>query len=323
MGYIVRRGRKWFAQVEILGIRQAKSHATKPEAMQWVLDLEAKIRKGVDTQGRTLGDLLERYWTEVTPRKKSAKNEGTRIRFLLRDDLAKVFLAELAPRHFAEWRDRRLLEVQGSTIVRDMHLLSAALHTARREWGWLKESPLTDVSRPKEPAPRGRIATDTEIAQLAIAAGYDGTPPITFTSRVIAAFCLATQTGMRGGEILRIRPGMIRAHSVLLPGEICKSGRGREVALNARAREILDLVCTLKLDPVFGLTDATKDALWRKLCKRAGITGLHFHDSRANFASWACHRLSQVALARQMGIQSLDLLSVYYRESAEDVAARL
>ena len=64
---------------------------------------------------------------------------------------------------------------------------------------------------------------------------------------------------------------------------------------------IINLVRELGDKPkLFGaLSDATRDALWRKIRDRAGLgpeldsagrvirEGLNFHDSRATFATWA------------------------------------
>jgi len=87
--------------------------------------------------------------------------------------LADIPLRELSGRHFAEWRDRRLRDVVGSTVNREMNILSHACNTARKEWGWLKSVPTSDIKRPKESPPRTRRPTQEETDKLLHVMGYE------------------------------------------------------------------------------------------------------------------------------------------------------
>jgi len=60
----------------------------------------------------------------------------------------------LAPRDFADWRDRRMTEVAPASVIREMQLMSAVLNVARKEWGMISENPISDVNRPSKPPPR-------------------------------------------------------------------------------------------------------------------------------------------------------------------------
>lgn len=73
----------------------------------------------------------------------------------------------------------------------------------------------------------------------------------------------------------------------------------------------------------FGLTPQQIDVHFRKGCARAGIEGLHFHDSRATAITRLAKRLDILTLARMIGHRDLKSLQVYYRETAEDTAKRL
>jgi integrase len=96
------------------------------------------------------------------------------------------------------------------------------------------------------------------------------------------------------------------------------------VPLSTRAREILAQVQALKLDPVFGLTTAHKDALFRKMRRRAGIEGLNFHDSRREGTTRLAQRFDVLELSRITGHRDLGVLrAVYYRPSVEDLAAKM
>ncbi len=99
-----------------------------------------------------------------------------------------------------------------------------------------------------------------------------------------------------------------------------------------------------KGEKIFGqLNSANRDAIWRKVRDRAGLSaikdssgnvikeGLNFHDGRATFATWAASpnpktgapRLDVLALARQTGHRDLKMLQKYYRETAQEIARRL
>ena len=73
----------------------------------------------------------------------------------------------------------------------------------------------------------------------------------------------------------------------------------------------------------FGLTIRQKDALFRKLCAKAGIEGLHFHDSRHTAITRLAKKLTVLELARMVGHKDLNMLLVYYNESAEEIAKKL
>ena len=189
-----------------------------------------------------------------------------------------------------------------------------------------------------------RSATDDEIERLKIAAGWEeGMIPRTKTQRVCAAFVLACLTGMRSGEMMRIERSWIRGNVLWIPMEATKTEHFRKIALSDRARKILDDVVSLGIEPsIWGLSDGSRDSLWRKIRDRAGLgevrdsqgrlieQALHFHDGRATFCTWAASpgedgapRLDVMSLARQTGHRSVKMLMRYYRPDVSTFADRL
>lgn len=64
--------------------------------------------------------------------------------------------------------------------------------------------------------------------------------------------------------------------------------------------------------------------LFSKLCKQQLIKGLEFRDSRATALTLMSRKMDILTLARISRHKNLDLLrSTYYRETAEDIAARI
>jgi hypothetical protein len=79
---------KWQAQVRRRGIKPvAQSFKTKVEAARWARLLESEIDRGVfvdRTEGErtTMAELINRYLVEVTPSKKSARQDAQRLNAL-------------------------------------------------------------------------------------------------------------------------------------------------------------------------------------------------------------------------------------------------
>lgn len=327
-----KRGATWRAEIARKGVRKSETFSTKAEAIAWATAEEAKIMVGKVTADHTVADLLRQYVATVSPNKqrKNKRWEHNRVEALIRDypALANKKLAAITSNDWAKWRDDRRKSVADSTIARDLNLFSAAFHTAKREWKWLPESPISGVSRPKNTQPRSRRPSEDEIDRICLALGYDREqPPVTATARCGAAYLFAIETAMRAGEIVGIRPEHVFKDKryVFLP--MTKNGTARSVPLSRRALEILE-----QLEPlaetlggtVFGLTSRQLDALFRKGRDRAGVEGLTFHDSRREALTRLAKRFGVMELAKISGHRDLRILqNTYYAPTAEDLAARM
>jgi integrase len=209
MATFTKRGDKWRVEVRTKGVRRAKTFSTKASAKLWASKVEREIEEGFlgKIPNKTFGDLLERYDRDVSPLKAGHVRETKTIALILKDDIASVRLEELCSRHIAEWRDRRIKQVSGSTVCREMNILSHACSVARKEWGWLNESPTTNVTRPKENPPRNRRPSPEETDRLIHVSGYIyDEPPVTVSARVGAAYLFAIETALRAGEIAALKP---------------------------------------------------------------------------------------------------------------------
>jgi len=307
------------AQVERRGIRRSKVFPTKRQAQDWAARVEYEILNGDKIAAETtLGEVLDRYAREVSPKKRGERWETIRLAKIRRDPIARVRLRDLAPRHFADWRDRRLKEVAPASVIREMQLISSVLNLARREWGLIGENPLRDVAKPKKPPPRDRLPTEAEIEAMRFSAGEDLTKA---TARAFHAFLFALETAMRAGEIAGLTWDRVDLDRRVARLTHTKNGRPRDVPLSSEAIRLLQALPPD--DPVFGLTPRQLDVLFRKVRDRAGVAGLTFHDSRHAAITRLSKRLDVLALARMVGHSDLRMLQVYYNESAEDLAKRL
>lgn len=335
MASIAKLSKGWRAQIAIKGTRDSKVFSTKAEAVSWSSKRETEIREGHTTgiqKGRTLDDAFRRYEKEVSVHKRGTRHEVLRMGAIGRYEingalLGEMKLADITSDILGQWRDQRLNvdKVKGSSVNRDLNLLSHVFASATKAWKWIAKSPTTDVRRPADPPARDRLYSDDEIERICFALGFDQvetTLAITGYQRVAVAFLFAIETAMRAGEICGLVANDIAGRTATL--QQTKNGTKRGVPLSRRSAELLSLLPYVPDgEPLFGITARSLDALFRKAKKRAMIDNGTFHDTRHLAITRLAKKLNVLNLARMVGHKDLRQLQVYYNESAETMAARL
>jgi integrase len=330
-----KRTNGWRAQIAIQGIRESKVFSTKAEAVAWSTTREAEIRTGKTTgiqHGRTVGDAFDRYEKDVSAGKPGHRFEALRLAAIGAWEISgKPFrdmkLVDATSEVLGKWRDHRIKtdKVTGSTVNRELNLLSHVFRTAAKEWKWIANSPTADVRRPEESQPRDRLYEDDEIQRICLALGFDldGDERAETTSqRVAVAFLFAIETAMRAGEICGLVARDVVGRVATL--EKTKNGTKRKVPLSKRALELLELLPLPEEDgPLFGITTASLDALFRKAKTRAAIKDATFHDSRHLAITRLAKTFNVLDLARIVGHRDIKQLMVYYNETAESMAERM
>ncbi|MGK5069237.1 tyrosine-type recombinase/integrase [Janthinobacterium sp. RT4P48] len=327
MASITKQKTGWRVQISVKGTRDSSVLPTKAEAQAWAVEREAQMRRMVETgvnTDKTCQDAFDRYSAEVSPHKRGARWEGIRLAAIARHVVDRVSLGEMklcdvTADVLGQWRDERLLSVAGSTVNRDLNLLSHVFTTARREWKWISSSPTVDVRRPQNPQPRDRRITDDEIERICLALGFDG-EVTTKSSAIAVAFLFAIETAMRAGEICGLTWVDIEGNVAHLPRT--KNGTKRSVPLSGRAIELLGLLPPGN-DTCFGISTASLDALFRKARGAAGVDDLTFHDTRHEAITRLAKKLNVLELARMVGHKDLTMLQIYYNETAAELAKKL
>lgn len=320
MASVLKRGDKWIAQVFKKGVRKSATFSTKGRAQAWATQIEAEIISGIH-QGRTdktFADALDKYANEVTPNKRGRRWEEIRINVFKRLPFVHYKLSDVTTPRLAEWRDDRLKTVKTSTVNREMNLLSAVFEQARREWQWININPVRDVRRPPQPKHRERIFNDDEINKI-----VSYLCAITGNKRHIVgmAFLFSLETAMRREEITEltwVRVDMPRRTATL---DQTKNGDSRKVPLSVNAVKVLDLM--QGYERPFNVDKDVLSTLFRRACLQSGIEGATFHDARATALTRLSKRLNVLELARMAGHRDMRSLQVYYRETAEELAAKL
>lgn len=327
---------KWRAQVSVNGRRKSKrGFATKREATAWAYELEREAKESLSSEipDRPFRDALERYRDTVSIKKRGSKFEIRRIDRWLgngqdqADPLCFIGLSDLQSKHFAEWRDRRLLEVAVGTVLREWTVLSSICNTCAKEWGWLKANPMTNVKRPKEPEARTRRLLPGEFEQLMVATQYDiDIPPESKSERIGAAIVFAIETAMRAGEICGItwEDVNLERRTVHLPKT--KNGNPRTVPLSTTAVKVLEQLRTLEdcQRKAFNLKSDSLDVNFRKIRNKCLIDDLHFHDLRREALTRLAKKVDVLNLAKISGHTDLRILQkVYYAPDMGDIALML
>lgn len=314
----------WRVRVRKGDISQSASFRTKAEAAAWAARIESDISAGKigKTPDKSFGELLQRYADDVSSTKRGARWEQIRIAKLQRDKIAKVRLPALTAPVVTDWRDRRLKEVSAASVRREWNMLSHACNIAVREWHWLTVNPFKLVKRPDEAAPRTRRPAQEEMDAILLALGYStDDAPDTMTARVGAAALFAIETAMRASEICGLTRADVAGKVARLA--MTKNGSAREVPLSIEALRILSQLPATG-GPLFGLSPASLDALWRKGCERALVADLHFHDLRREALTRMAAKVDVLTLAKISGHRDMRILStVYYAPKMDEVADRL
>jgi len=124
---------------------------------------------------------------------------------------------------------------------------------------------------------------------------------------------------MRLGEVLGLSRSDVFPERRYLTIRDSKNADSRDVPLSTRAIELIGKLG----DPMFTLSRDTASTLFRRAVKNAGISDLHYHDSRHEAITRLARKLDVLDLARMVGHRDLRSLQVYFNATAEEIAGRL
>jgi integrase len=322
---IRRRNGKWQAQVRRLGHRsQTRTFHSRQDALAWARDAERLFDRSAFMPDQsvlrelTLCHLIDRYSETVTPLKKGRRQELHRLGKLAELDLAQIPLRALSASQFAEYRDKRLVEVSNQTVRHELNLLRHVLNIAMQEWSVpLLTNPLASIRIPPQAIPRDRRLQAGELRHLFAACRRSRYPSLRPT------VLLAIETGMRRGELLAMRWDDVHLSNRTIKLRDTKNGLNRTVPLTTRACRIFKaLHCSDAT--VLSTTESAISQAWNRAIKRAAIEDLHFHDLRHEAISRFFEMgLSVPEVALISGHRDPRMLFRYTHLRAEDVARKL
>jgi len=318
MASIIRHNGRWRAMVAVKGKRPSKVFDTKNEATLWAIEQETVLTNGKATvSGYSVGDAFKRYAKEISPTRKGERWEVVRLNKLGRDRLALIPLERLESEDVQDWIDRQ--SISAGSILRELNLIQAVLREARR-WRWTNTE-LRDLKKPQEPRHRERLITQAEVEALSVVANKQ--PEGSKTLIVFLVFQLALETAMRKGEILNLTWENVHLDRRFVHLPDTKTGKPRNVPLSTKAIELLTLMVPKQSGRVFVINSGSFDTLFRKLRKKAKVSGFTFHDTRHTATTRLANKFTLLELARITGHTDPRSLMIYFNATAEELAAKL
>ena len=263
-----------------------KTFPSITEARDWAKDVETEMRRGTYTNIRVaeqtiLRTALLRYHEEVFPRLANGGiGEKARLWRLI-DELGELSLAALEPFHVAKYRDQRVKSgAAPQTVKHEIGLLNRVLKHCVMDWGISLPRGIvtTQVRKPSLPPGRDRrLADDEEIRLLEAAASSK-------SKEIQDIIVIALETAARRGEIVAMSWEHINLTKRTWHIPHTKTGIPRTVPLSSRAVETLQALPRRIDGRVWALrADHSITQAFDRVCHRAGIEGLNFHDLRHTF----------------------------------------
>jgi integrase len=335
VAYYRKTPKGWRVEIERQGVRTSRTFGTKAAASAWAAQEETAILSGAVSRWprKTLADALHRYALEITPTKRGARAELLRLTAIERDypALCGKLLHEVTADDLGKWRDSRLLKITPASVQRDINILRHVWTVAATEWAWTPSpTPWKAVRLPAEAPPRDRRMGWREIRRLMRRCDYrTGVLPLTGLQGVAWALLVSLRTAMRAGEIMGLTADAVDLQRRVVTLDDHKTahqvGR-RHVPLTPQGARVLGwLVAGAPAGGrLFALASASLDTLFRRVRDSVLLGDIHFHDARATSLTMLSRRVDVLTLARISGHKDLSLLlRVYYRETAQEIAARL
>ena len=288
------------------------------DARRWAQTTESAIRerryfKTREAQRRTLAELVDRYVPDVIPKKgRWARYQAVQFAWW-RAELGALSLADVTPAVIAEARDKLARHRGPATVNRYLAALSHALTVAVKEWGWLEDSPLRKVTRPKEPRGRVRYLGDEERNRLLQGCRGSTSPDL------YCAVVLALSTGARRTEVWGLRWGQVDFARRAITLLETKNGEIRSLPLVGHAFDLMAeraKVRRIDTDLVFPGHRKNRPVDLRfpftAAVKRVGIKNFRWHDLRHSAASYlAMNGATPAEIAEVLGHKTLAMVKRY------------
>ncbi|NBQ69362.1 MAG: site-specific integrase [Nitrosomonadaceae bacterium] len=300
------------------------------DAKKWAQQTESAIREGrhfktSEAKRHTLAELIDRYIKNVLPTKPKAIQKQTALLQRWKVEIGSYALIDVTPPLIAECRDKLAGEItlrgktrSPATVNRYMAALSVALTTAVKEWGWLDDTPMRKVTKPKESRGRVRFLSDDERIRLLKVCKESS------SLYLYPVVVLALSTGMRQGEIMGLTWDVVDLNQGRAILHETKNGERRAIAITGHALEVLkELSKVRRIDSklLFPAKENTAQKLqkpvdlrtpWETAVKKAELQDFHFHDLRHSAASYlAMNGASLAEIAEVLGHKTLQMVKRY------------
>jgi len=287
-------GRKWYIDYSFRGkrIREAAAPSRKEaEAMLAARMKDIREKKfNLDTRKEKevlFDDLCREFLAYSKTNKRSYERDVASVK-MLKQTFGSRYLRQITPKMVEDYKAQRKVAfskkrkrmLSPATANRELTCLKTMLNKAV-EWEMVEANPAAKVKLLREPKGRLRYLTEVEANMLVECYG-DHLKPIVVT---------ALNTGMRLGEILKLKWEEVEFENQIIYVTNTKNGEQRQIPMNKTLTETLQGIKLEKPSPWVFCNPRTHNPYrsvrfcFDKAKREAGIEGFDFHDLRHTFAS--------------------------------------
>ena len=338
MANIQERNGRFTARVRVKGKpSRTKTFNTHFEALYWAcleegkpapipaVDIPTKnipiAPTQTDYKPATFAEVLLKYRAEVTPTKKSWRNETQFINQLLKDaEWVNAPLATLRLQVLKDWVATRLSTVAASSVSRQYDVVKSAARYAARDWEWsLPTEMFMKVVIKKPPqSEKFRRPSQQNLETVMWAADQAEVKWL----RPVIEFAL--ETAMRRSEITRLEWFDVDITNGVLRVADGKNGYDRTISLSPHAIALLNAQngVTGGEKLVWGITTNQLYMAWKR-CKKRASTEMRFHDFRHEAASRFFEKgFTPIEVAQMTGHKTMSQVMRYSHADLNAIATK-
>lgn len=313
------------AQVRLKGYpAQTATFNRLTDAKKWTQDTESAIREGrhfktAEAKKHTVDEMIDRYLSGAKLTKVQDDHTGLHLR-RWKDEVGYMLLADVTADTLSLVKEKLLNEEfrgkprSPTTVLRYMASLSTVFTTAVKDWAWLEDSPMKNITKPKAARGRVRFLDDDERERLLIACKESR------NKQLYLCVILAMSTGMRQAELFSLKWSDVDLKEGFLILHETKNGDRRRVPLAGHGLELLREHSKVRRLDTPLLFPGIKNPLnpidlqqpWETARKHAGISDFTWHDLRHCTASYlAMNGASMADIAAVLGHKTLQMVKRY------------
>ena len=307
--------------------RQTATFRNMTLARDWAQRTEAAIKDGrhfkdKESKKHTLKELADRFLEELEDSQFKSLPEYKRIFVWWVNKLGDYKLSDVRPALISEYKSRLIKEEthmkknrSGARANRYLAVLSSAMNTAVKEWGWLEDNPVTKIK--KFPEPTGRVRYLDKFEREALIKACENSSNKDLKLVVL----MALSTGARKMEIWGLKWNDLDLKTGRIVFRNTKNKEIRGVGLTGPALELLrkkksnlSRIDTQLLFPSKKNPQKTYNfrSMFEKALKEAQIEDFRWHDLRHTTASYiAMQGASSAEIAAVLGHKSLSMVKRY------------
>lgn len=342
---------RYTVRVRLQGRQVTQTFTNNKDARAWARDTESSIERGEygtgqATKKRTVAALIADFKKERMPDYTDATHLEHALEFW-ETEIGQIAVQKLTPVDIGEGRDKLRKRINprtgqplnNKTINRYLAALSTLMKWGIQEKMLRRDNPVRALSRLKESNAEPQfIAKREDLDKLRAAAAKDADP------MALPLILTTLATGMRLGELCRLRWSHVDQKGGLLHIPVTKNGQPRTVRLAGPALDSLKAwgkVRRLSSDLVFPPLDPEAAApdggevdgqdritrIWRRLRKTTPGTDVKFHALRHTAGTWLSQEgFHPTDVARVLGHKSLAMALVYQHmteQRRDEIATKL